>query len=424
MTGGGPQPWRRSGLSTPASSCRSLWRASFCQVAPRNFRRRHVTPRNQRRAVRRRSSAASPQESLARWRISRNELDRGAEDSPVARREAALAQPALSACANSQPSSMEETTIIGYGVLLAVLLFAACGYYCWSESQKSAMVAEAPRGGGAAEGRGAGGGRRGRGGGGRRDGEGWSRVGQQPGGGGKRRVDGAGGGRRSSRSPARATTTSAAAAARAPRAPAGSSAGLMDSDDDDRPTAVPARGAQTRRGGARMSEEERCRRLGTPSPDLEAPRRHLVRKCMLHTVSAATPQPHTARHCHALVSRFSVRLSSRRCVPPHTCRSRLLTRRGRRGSRPATPSRRRRTTRSTACRPHPGLLRADDLLLLVLLFRRRRRRFALVREAARHRRRGAIERVVLGVKLRSVAEDAHQAGAALERGCPRTPPGP
>ena len=40
---------------------------------------------------------------------------------------------------------MEETTIIGYGVLLAVLLFAACGYYCWSESQKSAMVAEALR---------------------------------------------------------------------------------------------------------------------------------------------------------------------------------------------------------------------------------------------------------------------------------------
>ena len=183
---------------------------------------------------------------------------------------------ALSACANSQPSAMEETTIIGYGVLLAVLLFAACGYYCWSESQKSAMVAEALRV--AAE---------------RRKGavapaeddgdeeeaagataKGWSRVGQQPGGGGKKKSRW--GRRRPSLEPIAGSSDDDVERGQPRRgrrgAPAGSSAGLMDSDDDDSPNrSKPARGgrAKPKRGGARMSEEERCRRLGTPSPDLE-----------------------------------------------------------------------------------------------------------------------------------------------------------
>ena len=104
--------------------------------------------------------------------------------------------------------------------------------------------------------------------------KGWSRVGQQPGGGGKKKSRW--GRRRPSLEPIAGSSDDDVERGQPRRgrrgAPAGSSAGLMDSDDDDSPNrSKPARGgrAKPKRGGARMSEEERCRRLGTPSPDLE-----------------------------------------------------------------------------------------------------------------------------------------------------------
>ena len=124
-----------------------LMRASFCQVAPRNFRRLPRDARGLSEAVRQRRLAAdrraqkqdggSAATSSTRWRQTLSPL------SPPAARLRLRKFTALSACANPSPPRW-KTTIIGYGVLLAVLLFAACGYYCWSEA-RSAMVAEALR---------------------------------------------------------------------------------------------------------------------------------------------------------------------------------------------------------------------------------------------------------------------------------------
>ena len=81
----------------------------------------------------------------------------------------------------------------------------------------------------------------------------------------------------------------------------------------------------------------------------------------MHVTTLSTPATHALSSLRlsvlsTLVS--SVRVPARRT---RMRRSRPLMRRGRRGSRPATPSRRRRTTCSTACAP-PSLC-ADDLLL-------------------------------------------------------------